>query len=284
MIKGFHIPLSIPAEQIRRLGEELLASGAYGWIEVKYPYDVVGYDPEPYARAVRELVKRHSPAVSLHVPTNYDLGVWSKAIRTATLEQVRRSIDFAAELGATVLAIHPGTIFTMDIPTSGGTAATLALLEAAERLKERARELTVEALRELSGAADRHGLVLALENVLLPQETVYDWEQLVQILDAVARPNVRALLDCGHAHRCGLDSAEFARRLGDRLCHVHVNDNDGTCDLHLQIGEGNIAYRSVFAALRAADYRGAVVVETSWRSVEDLMTSAGLLDALMSSP
>ena len=142
----------------------------------------------------------------------------------------------------------------------------------------------MEALREISGAADRHGLVLALENVLLPQEIVYDWGQLVQILDAVDRPNVRALLDCGHAHRCGLDSAEFARRLGDRLCHVHVNDNDGTCDLHLQIGEGNIAYRSVFAALRAADYRGAVVGETSWRSSDDLRTSARLLDALMSDP
>ena len=96
MIRGFHIPLGIPAEQIRQVGDELLASGTYGWIEVKYPYDVVGYDPEPYARVVRELVKRHSPAVSLHVPTNYDLGVWSKALRAATLEQVRRSIDFAA--------------------------------------------------------------------------------------------------------------------------------------------------------------------------------------------
>ena len=151
-------------------------------------------------------------------------------------------------------------------------------------MKERARRLTVEGLQELAVAAQRHGIVLALENVLLPQEIVYDWNQLGGLLDAVARPNVCALLDCGHAYRRGLDPAEFVAKLGGRLCHVHVNDNDGSCDLHLQIGEGSIPYRAVFAALRAAEYRGAVVVETEWQSIEDLVTSARRLDALLTTP
>ncbi len=155
------------------------------------------------------------------------------------------------------------------------------LIAAADRRKESARRLTTGALAELLPDAERLGIRLCVENVLLPEETVYTADQLLEALDATGDLRTGALFDCGHAHRCGLDSADFVRRLGNRLAHVHVNDNDGSCDLHLQIGHGTIDFESMFAALRDIAFDGAVVVETSYQSVDDLKVSAEELTRLM---
>ena len=66
--------------------------------------------------------------------------------------------------------IHPGTIGTMDIPTKHQTSYERFLLELVEKKKARARDLTVEALREIADYAAKYTMVLALENVLLPTE------------------------------------------------------------------------------------------------------------------
>lgn len=136
----------------------------------------------------------------------------------------------------------------MDIPSKPASEAHERLTAAAERRKESARRLTTDTLGALDATSD-------------------------------FRPE--ALFDCGHAHRCRLDSADFVRRLGDRLAHVHVNDNDGSCDLHLQIGDGTIDFESMFAALHEVEFDVAVVVETSYRSADDLRTSAERLKPMM---
>lgn len=279
MKKGFHVPLHLAPSTIETLGERLLASGLYQWVELKYPYDTLGSDPEPYHRAVRDLVERHRPGVSVHVPTNYDLGHWSEALRRATIDQIRTVARYAADLGATIMPIHPGTIFTMDVPADTDHPIKKMIAEAGARKKERARRLTVEGLLELALPAEEAGITLALENVLLPQEVVYTAAELESLVAAVGSAAVGALFDCGHAHRCGLDSAAFVRDLAGRIVHVHINDNDGSCDLHMQLGEGTIDYPAFFSALEEVGYHGAVVVETIYRDADDLIESARLIDA-----
>jgi sugar phosphate isomerase/epimerase len=242
----------------------------YRWIEVKYPYDVRGFDGAPYDRAVRRLVRQTSPGISIHVPTNYDLGAWSDSVRSATLRCISAVIEYGASLGATVAVIHPGTIHTMDVPGTGDTPVKAMLQEAAERKKERARQLTAEALRELAPRAAKLGMTLALENVLLPQEVVYTAGELARLVLQVDHPSVRATFDAGHAHRRGLDPAACIRELSQLMCHVHLNDNDGTCDLHLPPGEGMIDFVSIFRAMEESGYSGAVVAETIYQTREDL--------------
>jgi sugar phosphate isomerase/epimerase len=271
---GFHIPLSEDGAAIRGLGERLLASGHFDWIEVKYPHDVLGFDGAAYDHAVRRLVEEYQPGVSLHVPTHYDLGMWSTAVRDRILDQVEASIDYSAELGASVVPIHPGTILHMDIPNGRHGGAAERVRKAAQRKKARAADLTVFALQRLAERAEQHGITLALENVLLPQEIVHSAEDLAELLDRVNRDNVRALFDSGHANRVGLHSPSFIRSLGHRLAHVHVNDNDGTCDLHQQLGEGTVDFAGIFTALIEQGFSGAVVVETAYRTGDDLAESA----------
>ena len=271
---GFHIPFHFVPDTIHSLGTDLLATGIYDWIEVKYAYDIVGFDPEPYDAAIRSVISEHGPGVSLHVPTHYDVGMWSEAVRETILSQIEASIRYAAELGATVMPIHPGTILHMDIPATNSRPDTRVVLEASRRKKQRARRLTIDALSRLGDYAGHHNIILTLENVLLPQEIVYTSEQLADIIDAVNHPHVRALFDSGHANRVGKDSASFVRTLGNRLSHVHINDNDGSCDLHQQLGAGSVDFSSLFAALDGSDFTGAVVVETAYGEADDLAESA----------
>lgn len=283
MRKGFHIPYYHSEALIAELGDRLLGTGIYDWIEIKFPHDILGFDGTRYERAIRALVREYDPGVSIHVPTHYDIGMWSERVRWVILEQVRASLDFGAAFGASIAAIHPGTLLHMDIPAAGTTPAHEHLLAAVDRRKQHARSLTVAALDNLGDYAAERGITLALENVLLPEEIVYTARDLRSIVEDVDHASVRALYDCGHAHRCSQDQEAFVTGLGDHLVHVHVNDNDGSCDLHGQIGEGTIDFQSMFRGLTAIEYSGAVVVETSYVDAGDLAESARRLEALAGS-
>jgi sugar phosphate isomerase/epimerase len=58
------------------------------------------------------------------------------------------------------------------------------------------------------------------------------------------------------------------------LTHVHLNDNDGTCDLHLPPGQGTIPFVSVFRALVKVGFSGAVVAEITYHGTDDLEQAA----------
>lgn len=280
--KGYHIPLHFTEQEIRETGDLLLGQGVYRAIEIKYPYHMTDFQPESYIAGIRGLLRDHHPMVSLHVPTNLDVGHGNAVVRRAIIDEIKRTVDFAADFHAGVLAIHPGTIGTMDIPVDDGeNDVKKRLIQAAARKKEQARELTVKAMAELSDYSRDLPLVWAVENVLLPQEIVYTAEDLDGLLREIDRPNVKALFDCGHAFRCGIDPARFVRELQADIAHVHVNDNDGTCDLHLSIGHGNIPFRPLMAALKEKNFTGSVIMETLYRDAKELIGDSKSLDALL---
>jgi sugar phosphate isomerase/epimerase len=166
----------------------------------------------------------------------------------------------------------------MDIPATDETETKQMLRLAGERKRETARAMTVEIAQELADYARQYNMTIAMENLLLPQENAHTALDLRDMILRCKRDNVRALFDCGHAHRVGADQGDFIRTLGNLVCHVHLNDNDGTCDLHQQIGEGTIDFDAVFVALREIGYQGALVMETSYRDSDDLLESSRLLN------
>lgn len=283
MKKGYHIQLGFTEKEIVKIGEELLGSGTYQAIEIKYPYGMAGFNPESYLKGINELKSQFSPEITMHIPTNLDIGHTNPFLWNAILDEIKKSIDFAEEYDASVLAIHPGTIGTMDIPAPDGCQIKDALIQASQKKKEHARYLTVQALEIIASYIDGMPAVLALENVLLSQEIVYSPEELDFIINEVNRSNVKALFDCGHAFRCGIQPAEFLKQLKSGIAHVHVNDNDGTCDLHQSIGEGKIDYAPMFEVLKEKDYKGIILMETSYRNSQSLAEDAEKLDRYIGS-
>lgn len=278
IIKGFHIPFHLKEEEIIRLGDVLLGSGEYSWIEIKWPNHYIGKEYESYVRGIQKLVQLYHPGVSCHIPTNLDIGQSNKYMQDAVIHQIKQCIDYAFKFNATILPIHPGTIMTFDPPSTDETDVKKSLRKALVSKKAEAKKLSIQVIQVIADYAKQYDMTIAVENLLLPQEICYTAKELKELVNECNRDNVKALYDCGHAHRVLEDVGEYARILDQSLVHVHLNDNDSTCDLHLQLKEGSIDYDAMFKAFANIQFYGPYVMETSYQSAEELLLSSHILD------
>jgi sugar phosphate isomerase/epimerase len=102
------------------------------------------------------------------------------------------------------------------------------------------------------------GVSVVLENVM---------ERSPELMIALAdRVNSRALglcLDTGHVNVVStMPLPEWVARMGARLRHVHVHDNDGHKDAHLLMGQGTIDFPAFFRALKQHAPAATVSIET----------------------
>jgi sugar phosphate isomerase/epimerase len=166
------------------------------------------------------------------------------AIRTRTIEVMRRLIALCAELGGRVL-VH-------------GSPAQRRLPDALGR--EAARQRAVEAFALAGEAAARAGVVYCLEP-LSPKETnfVNRVEEAAAIVRDIGNPALRTMLDCSAA---GQAETEPVAALLDRwlptglVAHIQVNDPNRRGP-----GQGEAIFAPVLAALKRFGYVGDVAVE-----------------------
>lgn len=89
------------------------------------------------------------------------------------------------------------------------------------------------------------GILVALENDLEKSPDL-----LVRLVDEVDHPFLKLCMDIGHQNVFSdVKAAEWVQRLGTRLVHVHLHDNDGREDRHWSLGRGEIDFESFYAAL-----------------------------------
>lgn len=87
------------------------------------------------------------------------------------------------------------------------------------------------------------GIQIVLEN-----DTDKSPDLLVRLVSEVDHPYLGLCLDIGHQHAFSeLGALQWVRRMGKRLYHIHLHDNDGTGDSHLPIGRGTIDFEPFFA-------------------------------------
>ena len=75
----------------------------------------------------------------------------------------------------------------------------------------------------------------------------------------------------------------FIRRFNTRLRHVHVSDNLGCRDDHLPVGEGQIDFPAVAAALNQIGYQGDLTFEIFTENRDDLVRSRDRMAAMLAS-
>ena len=124
--------------------------------------------------------------------------------------------------------------------------------------------------------ARKHRVGILIENKI---ETYGgNLEQLLELVDAFGAEDVKICWDTGHGHVAGYDQKEALMTIGGRLAGLHIHDNNGQEDAHLQPREGNIDWQSFMDGLDAIDYRGALTFETSSgvRGVPKEMEDRGL--------
>jgi len=182
--------------------------------------------------------------VEVHGPySDWDVSLVSPnpGIRRTSLEELKRHIDFAAFIGASVFTTHPG-----ETSSPVSVSVRLKLLE--------------DSMQRLAQIAQTRRLLVCVETADILRDT-----SNVRVFDSVKCDFLGMTMDTGHIsfHPPGAEpgyapygSIEgFIKAWGKRIRHVHLNDYNSKRD-HIGIGQGELPLRGVLAALHDVGYRG----------------------------
>jgi sugar phosphate isomerase/epimerase len=118
------------------------------------------------------------------------------------------------------------------------------------QLKQADVEVVVQRLTAAAPRALKSGVILAIENTLSAKQNL-------EILERIAHPAVRVYYDVGNSTRNGYDVPSELRLLKDRIACIHFKDGRN------YLGEGQIQFNPIAAAIKDIGYRGWIVMETS---------------------
>jgi sugar phosphate isomerase/epimerase len=179
-----------------------------------------------------------------HLPTFISLADIYASIREASIIEVFKALDLAAEIGVEKAVLHPAYLtgliaFTPDIGKG-------YMLESLARTLEKASEL---------------GLTLCLENMFPRIGHMYRPEEFTDVFRQ--NPRLMMTLDLGHANiRAPKDQvAAFIKVAEGRIGHVHVCDNSGKEDEHLPVGAGRVDLVGGLTAIKASGYDLTITLE-----------------------
>jgi sugar phosphate isomerase/epimerase len=194
-------------------------------------------------RAVRETCARHDLHLGLHTSSAVNVAEFSPFVSDAVDAYLRGNIDFAKRLGCEWLVVHGGYHFSSDIRAR--KSASL------ERLKR-----TVE-------YAEQTGARLLLENLNFEPDDAeihylaHNIDECRYYFDAISSPHLGWAFTVNHANLVpeGIDGFIDAFGVG-RMGEVRLADNLGDKEVHLNPGEGNIDFASLFGRLESAGFNG----------------------------
>ncbi|MNW25518.1 endonuclease IV [compost metagenome] len=224
-------------ENVERLME-------HGADKIELLMDGIQWDQmDEQIRAMKSVLRSYPVAFSVHPPAwDTNLTSENQAIREATYEEYKKAIEFAHEIEAEHVVIHPGFSFSPAFD------------------KAVAQQRAQQYLDQLASVARTLGVKLAVENVGYQGASIYTEQEYVHCLDGMDS-TLGYLIDTGHAHLNGWDIPTMIRNVKERLCSVHMHDNSGKGDEHLPIGEGSILWQPIYDALREVEAPCQLILE-----------------------
>jgi len=178
---------------------------------------------------------------------------WKAAVRDQGAKYVKDLIELAYDLNAKKVTLIPGRTLS-NVPF------------------QKAWIWSVKKISECADFARDREIILGLENLVNSNEITNTPENLLKIINYIKKDNLGVTLDLGHVNVVGIPVKEFVEKLGKLIVNVHVHDNDGSGDAHLQPGKGNIDFRAAIDSLRQAGYDGCLTLEVAaawqWSSDE----------------
>jgi len=180
----------------------------------------------------------------VHLPTFVWLADIYPSIREASLKEVFKALDFAAEIGAGKAVLHPGylTGMMMFVQDSG-------------------KQYAAESLDKILEKASGLGIMVCLENMFPRMGHMYRPEEFKEVLSR--NPELMITLDMGHSNIRAPkgQTAAFVEVAQGRIGHVHIGDNNGREDEHLPIGTGRADIIGGLTAIKASGYDRTITLE-----------------------
>lgn len=174
--------------------------------------------------------------------------------------RVKKSLEATERLGARAVVFHTG--ITPQLISEAYIGNWLAKSE-----------------RFWSGMlAEHRGVDIYIENMFDDRP-----EPLLKLSESLCRhPNYGVCLDYAHATVYAKDAPGWLRVFSRYIRHIHINDNNGTEDSHLPLGDGVIDWKLFFALRRELTPEASVLLEiSSAKNCEKslvYMTDNGYLD------
>lgn len=178
--------------------------------------------------------------------------------RARGVESVKRSIDLAQQVGASLVVVHAGQV-SSDLgqekqlralieagkgETGDAAGLRAAMVRARQESSAPHLEAVKQSLRELVDYAAQRQVRLGLENRYHYPDIPHP-DEMAALLELGAPDQLGMVFDAGHAHvleRMGFFAfEEWLERFGNRIAAVHLHDVNGLAD-HAAPGTGEINF------------------------------------------
>ncbi len=196
--------------------------------------------------------------LTLHLPfSDLNLASLNHPIWKETIRQMSRCLERASDF-IELAVVHPGHLSPLGM-----------------QLPEMAWRQNIEGLRTVCDFASDFGIKIGVENMVNMQHIFGKQPgEIMGMIESIERDNAGLVLDVGHANTNN-NIDEFLGDLG-KIIHVHLHDNNGKHDEHLELGKGNINWKKVIKKFDG--YRGRFVTEA--RTVQEGTASLKYLQGL----
>ena len=190
----------------------------------------------------RELLESFKLKYSIHTSL-FDLNIASlnETMRKASVTDIKKSMDFAREIDADIVVVHPGTI-----PYNGRGLENLIY------------EASKKSIIELGEYGREIGVTPAIEN--MPDIEVFIHKDLNKLNNLLESADMYMTLDIGHANTLGYAPDEM---YFPSIKHIHMSDNNGSDDSHLTLGEGTIDFKACVDKFESKKYDGIYMLEVN---------------------
>ncbi len=222
------------------------------------------YTPEKIAALRRELANE-GIAISQFVSTPHDLSSSDAGKREAAVEHWQRAVDVGAELGAKIINMVSSHAFAMrdgqEVPRiTVKPLVQMYTVKVPSGLDwDRNYNDYVAALGRCAAACEKADVKMSIEPH--PGRYLANTDGALRLLEHIGSDAVGINLDPSHTFPVGDFPNVSVYRLGKKVIHCHVSDNDGVTNVHWRPGMGKIDWVAMFQALKDVGFDGTISVE-----------------------
>jgi sugar phosphate isomerase/epimerase len=184
---------------------------------------------------------------TVHCPfTSTDIGALDDSARERSVERILEAVEAGSLIEASIIVVHPAM----------GSRGSF-------EEREKIRGLERESLFRINEFARSKNIRVCVENMPggLPFVERSFASGVMQLIEGLEGAGIT--FDVGHANTTTVSPERMLEHFGPGVvAHVHVHDNRGTNDDHLEIGKGKIDWRGVVTRLVTLKYEGILMDES----------------------
>lgn len=206
---------------------------------------------------VRELLETTHLKLSIHAPySDINLASFDERTRKYSVNILCEIIDISHRLGIGPVTVHPGVIGPI------------------QRFdREKVMRLTRKGLEEISKQCRNCSTQVGLENMPdMKACTCKTADEMTEMLDGL---EMGICFDIGHANT--MDQIPELIKMAPKFVNMHIHDNMGETDQHMELGKGNID----FSVLHDLMYRRNHIIEASNPDMKSAVASKLYLQKIL---